>query len=95
MQIELSKAEVELLDTALEAWEKEAHTEGLIEAIVRGMMQPRTEAEARKETKAAFEVARSQGKTRRMKALMLRAKLFQALARESEHDVTHLGREKA
>jgi hypothetical protein len=38
MQIELTKQEIELLDTALDLWEKEPHTSGMASSMLGAML---------------------------------------------------------
>lgn len=86
MQIELNKSEIELIDKALEIWEKESHSGAMLSAIFGTMLCPKAEREIIDEKiKKDFKKAEEEGQARRVKSIMLRAKLYQALSRDSEH----------
>jgi hypothetical protein len=89
MTIELSKNEIELLDEALDVWEKKPHSEGMISSML-GMMTRRGE-ETKEQTasimRKEIDEAIKETQQRRFKAILLRAKLIQALNKESEHDI--------
>ena len=86
MQIDLNKAEIELLDKALETWEKDAHSGALMGSLMSAMLCPKEERVG-EETRRALEMKKAAEETqsRRFKSVLLRAKLYQALARESEY----------
>jgi hypothetical protein len=90
MTIELNKTEVELIDAALDVWEKQPHSEGMMSSML-GLMTRRAEGEskeqARETMKQELETATKETQQRRFKAILLRAKLVQALNKESEHDI--------
>ncbi len=87
MKIGLSKFEVELLDQALEAWEKEPQSDAALGSIFAALISGPANAER---TKALMLEERQRGKqeqtSRRLKATLLRAKLLQSLALDSEHN---------
>jgi hypothetical protein len=89
MTIELNKTEVELIDAALDVWEKQPQSEGMITSML-GIMT-RSRDESTEETKSAIkrerDTAQKETQDRRFKAILLRAKLVQALNKESEHDI--------
>jgi len=90
MQIELNKNEIELIDTAPETWEKEAHQAAIMSSML-SVMTRKTEDPKEKfvaEVKSEMAGAAKEAQQRRIKSILLRAKLFQALSRESEHDLT-------
>ncbi len=91
MQIELNKNEIELIDTALDIWEKEAQRDAMLSSML-GVMTRRVEEPKEKiveDMKSEMAEANKESQRRRIKSIMLRAKLFQALSRESEHDLTN------
>jgi hypothetical protein len=95
MNIDLSQHELDLLDEALIAWQSAPSSEGssqaLMGAILGGITReddsPSARANAFAETKALMEKARQESKSRERTALLLRAKLAQASARASEHEI--------
>lgn len=89
MQVELNKIEVELIDKALEVWEKEAHSAPMFTSLVSAMLCPKEERDGEKlRREKDFRDADVEARNRRTKSILLRAKLIQALARESEHEVS-------
>lgn len=83
MTVELSSSEIDLLDEALKAWEKQPISEGFGTAMLRAVVGPK---ESRRETmEAEIAEVEKDSKARERRALLLRAKLMQASARESEH----------
>lgn len=93
MRIELSKHEVEMMDSALTAWEKEpgqdAAMGGIMGAIIGSMAAREGHHEARSEFRdeQVKQKATSDKETqrRRLAGALLRAKLLQALNIDSEH----------
>lgn len=84
MQIELSQDEMETLQQALESWERDASMGALMGSLV-GAMLTRPGEDRDKErirNEEMMRKAEEEGKRRKLKSLMLRAKLAQA--------VTHL-----
>lgn len=90
MNVDLSKAEVELLEQALVAWESEAMSSGMTGALLSAMLPGSSKEDRRAEMERELNAAKADGQKRRVKGVMLRAKLMQALSRESEHDVSPL-----
>lgn len=90
MKIELSQFEVELLDQALSVWEKEPSTDaamgGIIGTILTGMAgRGHADGDAmRAEMKSSRDDAEKKVQKRRLQAALLRAKLLQELAVNSE-----------
>lgn len=86
MTVELNKPEIELLDQALEVWEREDIGSAMMSSMLGAMLSPK---ESREDYKAEMQrdlaEAKNKCQQKRIKATLLRAKLFQALARESEH----------
>ncbi len=82
MTIELSKPEIELLEQALVTWENEAMQSSFTGAVL-GAIFGKENRE--KEFKTQMETAQAESQKRRMKSVMLRAKLAQALTRDTEH----------
>lgn len=89
MNVELSKNEIELLDTALQSWEKEPGLSAMFYSMLKLALAPKEqEQEAQKSSENSIRDAEKETQSRRIKAVMIRAKLFQVLARESEHDLS-------
>jgi len=83
MKIELSQDEVETLNTALECWEKEANTSAMISSFLSVALAPKDEKDQQKNrSKQEFAKADEEGRRRKMKSLMLRAKLFSAITNQ-------------
>jgi len=88
MQIDLNKAEIELIDKALETWERDAQSSALMSGVFSGMLTRREKLdETRAEFIAEMNTAQKETQARRIKSVLLRAKLYQALSRESEHAI--------
>jgi len=97
MQVNLSKSELELIDTALTAWEKEAQqsamTGSLLGVMLSGLAaKSEDDAERRAETaseraRITLEKADAEMRRRRNIAILLRAKLIQAASVASEHEI--------
>jgi len=94
MKIELSQFEVELLDQALSVWEKEPHSEasmsglvGVMLAGITGRENPEGAESIRGDVKLMRTQAEKTVQKRRLQAALLRAKLLQGLAIDSEHSV--------
>lgn len=91
MTIELSGAELELIESALDVWERECQQSAMLAGVMETVMVPR---EARQETNKKvhkdLDDAEAEAKIRKRKSVFLRAKLMQASARESEHDLREL-----
>jgi hypothetical protein len=87
MNVELSKNEIELLEQALVTWEQEAMQQGMMGAIFGAMIPGGEKEERKKAVHNEIEVAKQESQKRRMKSTMLRAKLIQALSRDSEHTI--------
>lgn len=92
MKIDLSQREIAILDDALVAWQTQPQSEGfsasLMTAIFKGLAKrDGAELEPPDEPKLAMKEAMAESKTRERQALLLRAKLSQASALSSEHEV--------
>jgi hypothetical protein len=91
MKVELSQFEVELLDSALTAWEAEpsgdAMMTGFVGAMLGGLAGPESVERLKKDRDEIKSRAVKESQKRRLKAALLRAKLLQALAVDSEHSV--------
>jgi hypothetical protein len=88
MKIELSKFEVELLDRSLDAYESEPVTTGFSISILTSMLgRQRTAEEVKRDALDQRDSAQKECGKRRLQAALLRAKLLQALAVDSEHCV--------
>jgi hypothetical protein len=86
MIIELSKHEVDLIDKALTAWEHEETSSTFTGSLLAMMISPSDKRdEAKSEMKSSMDKAVDVSKQRRMQSTMLRAKLYQAASRDSEH----------
>ena len=80
MKVELSQAEVDVIDDALKAWESDAQHGALLGSILGAVLAKSEDKEKEKaRSKEAFSEAEVEQRNRRMKATMLRAKLFSAL----------------
>lgn len=90
MQIEFSKAEADLMDEALKTWSQAPIQEGFSGAVMGAFLKRATGAsdeDFKKETKDEIAEARMKALSRERKTLFLRAKIAQAMARDSEHVV--------
>ncbi|MBE2178896.1 MAG: hypothetical protein IAE97_00285 [Chthoniobacterales bacterium] len=85
MQIEISKAEVEMLQEALKCWQKEPVSSsafgGMLTMIAFGK---ENKAEADKHIEAEGQKAKREAANREIKSTMFMAKVYQSLNRESE-----------
>lgn len=87
MQVELSQADVELLKQALDSWEKEAASEGMLGSLMMAVMCPKEMREqARQDSERDLAEAKQKAARRRDQATLLRAKFIQTSARASEHE---------
>lgn len=88
MQIDLSKHELELIDAALDSWEKDPGNAALFTGMLGAMMIPK---DKQKEHEIQFEEkmrkTEETTKQRKRQVIMLKAKLYQALSRDSEHTI--------
>jgi hypothetical protein len=86
MTLELSEHEIKLLDEALLAWERDPERDAAMGSIMKSILKSTLgqddDIEAMKNSMRDGAVA---GQQRRIQATLLRAKLFQVLARASEH----------
>lgn len=85
MTIELNKTEIELLDKAMQSWETEPAQTALMQTMVKAMLCRREDQDETKE-ECEKDLAKGTVETqdRRRTSTLLRAKLIQALNRESE-----------
>lgn len=84
--IQLTPSEVTMLKDALDAWEKQVATEGIIGSLMAAVLCPkehRDELVANERVEAAK--AKTEQQLRRDQATLFRAKLIQAQAQASEH----------
>lgn len=89
MTVELSKSEIELIDKALETWERDDMSTAMMSSMLGSMIGPRvSETESKARIRQEIEEAQDKCQQKRIKAALLRAKLFQSLARDSEHTLT-------
>ncbi len=91
MQVDLSEHEIKILDAALQAWERDPERDSVMGGVMYSLLS-RTAGEAdEKRIDSKVEQMRKTGEKvtqdRRITATLLRAKLFQALTRASDHDV--------
>lgn len=82
MSLELTQAEIETLDQALETWERETHSGVMVAAMLTAAIagekgRQKAEDEINKKIAAADE----ERKRRKIKSVMLRAKLMQELTK--------------
>lgn len=91
MTIELSSADLELIDSALDIWEKqpseEACRSSMMGIMLSGLKKNVDPTEAERQTEALFEKANKTAKERKHRGILLRAKLIQAMNRASEHEI--------
>ena len=88
MNVELSKVEMELLDEALKCWQDSPNRDGFGEAMVAAICSKGSTDEQRTgEMKSVMEKSKQMALSRERKAFLLRAKLIQALTRDSEHTI--------
>lgn len=86
MTVELNKNEIELLDTALQSWEKEPVMSAMFSSMIKLVLAPKEhEKEAQESSESSLKDAEKESQSRRIKAVMIRTKLFQVLVGESEH----------
>jgi hypothetical protein len=89
MIIDLSKTELELISESIDLWEKEPHSAGLSSMLMGAMFCPKEERDSLKDTvKKDMDKATLEANRRKRVAILLRAKLIQAEAKASEHEVT-------
>ena len=88
MKIDLSTVEVKLIDRALRVWESEASTSALMEAMIAMLLcPPDQKAKEKARIDAEMKTAAAEGEHRRRTTTLLRAKMYQAQAQNSEHEV--------
>lgn len=93
MNIEFSQSEAELMDEALKAWAEQPVEQGFRGSIMSTFLRKSLGAggesieSIQKETRDEIAEAKKEALGRERRALLLRAKIAQALARESEHAV--------
>lgn len=88
MKIELSVKEVEMIDVALKEWERAAHSDGMTGTLLATMFTPKEERDKVKDDiERRMAKATEEARRRERASLPLRAKLAQACAAQSEHDV--------
>lgn len=86
MQVELNRKEIQILDEALVAWEKESTSTAMVGSMFASMLI-RDEEKAKDVCEKHMREAASKDKNRKNQSLMLRAKLAQADAQLSEHEI--------
>jgi patatin-like phospholipase/acyl hydrolase len=88
MQIELSQSEMTILEQALDCWEKDASTGAMMGGLFSLMLSPKDERDnAKNAFKSEQEKALSEGQRRKRVSTLLRAKIYQAAALASEHEI--------
>ena len=91
MNVQLSRPEVELIEQALKLWTEEPHHR-MLSASMMGAMLRGVTGQSKEELQSDMmkdqAQARAEAALRERQSLLLRAKLLQAQARESEHDIT-------
>ena len=86
MTIELSQKELTLLDEAIQVWESAPGRDTMGLSLLSCMLI-KDKDEAKRENDKLFADSESKMKTRKSQALLLRAKLMQASALASEHEI--------
>jgi hypothetical protein len=84
MNIELNKNEVETLSLALDAWEKEESCRAFTTELLTTMLSAKEDRDTNASMRRLKEVEEG-GKDRKIKSCLLKAKLYQAIAKDSEH----------
>lgn len=94
MKVELTGAEVKLIEEAMDVWEKEPHASGMVGMMMGSMLSSLgdgdKEQRARERAKMVEEErkkSQDEAMRRRRVSTLLRAKLYQAEASLSEHEV--------
>ena len=88
MTIELSQHEINIIEQALDVWEKDASTGALMGTMLGAMLSPRDERDKWKDdSKREMEKATDEGNRRKRVSTLLRAKLYQADAKQAEHTI--------
>lgn len=86
MTIDLNNHELEMLEKALDCYEKDAGSGALFGGMLGMMLSPKEErAGEKKRFEQEMDKAQIEAHNRRVQTTLLRAKLYQAMARESEH----------
>lgn len=90
MNINLNKAELQLIDKALDAYEKEATSNSLMSSLLGAMLTPKDSLSLDKfleQERQLQDKATQENRRRKHATIMLKAKLYQAEAVASEHEV--------
>lgn len=86
MRVELNKHELDILDQALDSYEKEAGNGALFSGMIGCMLSSKEERDNEKSRfRTEMEKAREEARQRKQQTTLIRAKLYQAMAIESEH----------
>lgn len=87
MQVELSKREVELIEEAMYAYERIPIQDASMKGILGAVLGAKNQDESAMSARLAKEMATGdkEAMERKVESVLLRAKLYQALARDSEH----------
>jgi hypothetical protein len=90
MKVELNQKEVEIINEALELWQTKPTSDSLFDNMLGAMLCPKEERENEK-IRLGLEMKSAQQKVahRKAQSILLQAKLMQAQALESEHDLDH------
>ncbi len=86
MQIELNKHEIKFLSDALDAWERDQSMRSVANKLFGKMANG--EELLKDEIVNSLKDEENKAYERQIKTTLLRAKLFQAIARDSEHEIT-------
>ena len=86
MQVNLTKPELEMIEAALDAYEHAVTGDAMMGSLLGVMLSPKEDRENEKSRiSTEMEKARNESHNRRVKTTLLRAKLYAAMALESEH----------
>lgn len=88
MQVDLSEHEIRMLDDALLSWERDPERDGMMNGMMSSVLRRVagvSEAESQENSNRLMREGSKASQDRRIKGTLLRAKLFQVLARASEH----------
>ena len=87
MNIELSNHEIEMIDKSLTAWDREVQTDAMMGGLFGVMLSGKDEKQdAKDKFTAENKAATEESAKRKRSCVMLRAKLYQAQAKASEHE---------
>ncbi len=85
MKVDLTSQEINVLAEAMEIWEKDSTTNAMMTGLMGAMLCPKDQHEKYKsELELDMEKAKVEALSRKNRSILIRAKLLQALNRDSE-----------